>query len=212
MALQDETGSASGVEGSAAATSPPATHFRVINALNGCEIKLDNDKLKVSLRIYDNTTLEWLLPRVSEALEYPASHVRLTVGSTTVKYIHRISERKETRLVDLNQPPDRCGRHLIIQAMKLQRPKSFLTSSSCLCDFGGCCMQCMVPSSVYCIGCGNNGCCRSQNCGHKCCEEGRQPLNDHCSFRGCKPWWRDNLADAQSMTRGVLRREKSTAP
>ena len=117
-----EPGYASRVEGSAAATSPPATHFRVINALNGCEIQLPP---YIHLRVRDKITLEWLLPLVSDAFDYPASHVQLIVGSTTVKFIHRISERKQTRLVDLNQPPHRYGRPLIIQAMKLPRPKFF---------------------------------------------------------------------------------------
>jgi len=109
-----------------------ATHFRVINAFNENEIQLPH----AHLRIRHNTTLEWLLPHVSEALEYPASHVQLILGSTTVKYIHRIriSERSETRLPDLARHVH--ARSMTIQAAMLQRPEFFVMTTRtgvCVC-------------------------------------------------------------------------------
>ena len=55
----------------------------------------------------------------------------------------------------------------------------------------------MVPGPSICNGCGNNGCCRSGNCGHDCCERyGRNQfsdwhhgLTDRCPQKGCKPSW-----------------------
>lgn len=142
---------------------------------------------RLSMRIYPETTVEWLMSYVAKALSWPISHVQLTVGSTSVKYIHRIKERSRTRLVtflDEKQP-------LVIRATRLERPKR-MEDGLCLCDFGGCCVLCRVPGRRECKGCGNNGCCRSGNCGHRCCERNvkRPRLADtYCQFKGCAPAW-----------------------
>ena len=65
----------------------------------------------------------------------------------------------------------------------------------CLCNFGQCCVRCAVPSSYVCWGCGNNGCCRTGDCGHQCCEdidENTCPVGidqNTCRRVGCRPEW-----------------------
>ena len=148
---------------------------------------LDMDIKRLSTRIYPETTVEWLLPYVAEGLQWPISHVQLTVGTTIVKYVHRIKERSMTPLVNFLDEKQL----LVIHATRLRRPRR-MGDGLCLCDFGGCCVLCRVPGKRVCKGCGNNGCCRSGNCGHQCCERHvkRPRLADtHCPFKGCAPAW-----------------------
>ena len=138
-------------------------HFEVRNALTGEVI----DVHPCSTRIDENTTVEWILPEVAAKLSWPASYVRLMVAQTVVVYTHRIRDRNQTFMKNL----DPTAEVLTLEAMKMPRPEFFEEASDlCLCDFGGCCCYCMVPGPSVCNGCGNNGCCRSGNCGHGCCE------------------------------------------
>ena len=145
-------------------------HFRVQNPVTGCVI--DH---RLSTRIHNNITLEWILPNVAEALSWPASHVQLIVGQTVVGRAQYSRDRTETFLSDFE-----CTNGLlIIHAVKLPRPEAFTGSGpivTCLCDFGGCCCFC----EDGCAGSGNNGCCRSGNCGHECCESDNPPVEERC--------------------------------
>ena len=159
--------------------------FRVVN-LDGDTIALDHR----DSRIHEAVTLEGLLPDVATAMNWPVSHICLVVDNTIVKYIHRISERKRTRLLDLCSVGTEC----IVQAIKIGPPDKFLPEEVCICDFGGCCCECMVASNRPCEGCGNDGCCRTGNCGHSCCESRcfrgeASDLTLRCLLEGCKPWW-----------------------
>ena len=167
--------------------------FNVINAINGEEVVLDS---WYSTRIDDNLTLEWLLPIVAEKLEWPVSHTLLLIDDEgtgeriTVGYIHRIRDRTCTRLIDFCSRDTECKNVFV---MKLPPPDNF-GPGSCICDFGGCCCECMVPGPYICMSCGNNGCCRCGDCGHKCCEERRagtqcQGTIRTCAMIGCRPSW-----------------------
>ena len=106
--------------------------------------------------------MEQLLSDVAEIISWLESHVRLIVGDVVVSYIHRLCDRTETFMVNL----DPTSTPLTIQAVKLPRPEYFdATSGQCLCDFGGCCCHCKKG----CRGCGNNACCVLNSCGHECC-------------------------------------------
>ena len=170
-------------------------HFEVIHSITGQPINLNKpvQGFGISMRIDDNTTLEWILPHVARALHWPASHVRLTAGETAVGYTHRISERGETYLKNILGPGQP---KLIIQATKLARPERF-ERGECLCDFGGCCCDCMALGifAYVCPGCGYNGLCGLGDCGHQCCEDKRKPSGatrtfvDRCKIEGCQPYW-----------------------
>ena len=135
------------------------SHYAVHNSLTDEVINLS-----LSTRIYENTTVEWILPAVAAALSWPVSYVKLVVGQTVVTYAHRIRERTETYMKHF----ECADKVLIIQATKIPRPATFTDSYPilCLCDFGRCCCYCVNG----CAGSGNSGCCRSGNCGHDCCE------------------------------------------
>ncbi len=164
--------------------------FQVINSLTGERIEVPTS---VDTRIHTVTTLERILPYVAESLRWPVSHVSLSAGGTTVKYIHRIKHRTVTRITELEMFQTSESQTFVIQATALQRPRTFTNEDEiiyCLCDFGGCCRRCRVPGARSCRGCGNNTCCRSQNCGHQCCEEGSVVNGEeHCPFSGCQPAW-----------------------
>ena len=155
--------------------------FEVRNSLTGEEIILP----RCSTKVHENTTLEWLLPQVAEVLAWRVSHVKLTVGQITVAYVHRIGARTETFLKDCPT----CGTGVLsILATKMPRPEVF-SATVCLCDFGGCCRECNVPADCPCVGCGNNGCCRSGSCGHDCCKRSQNGFTDRCSIPGCRQHW-----------------------
>ena len=139
--------------------------------------------------------MESILLDVARARHWPASHVRLTAGETTVGYTRRIPERGETYLKTfrgLGQPK------LITRATQLARPECF-EEGQCLCDFGGCCRDCMVPGILaeVCPGFGYSsiGLCWSGDCGHQCCEDKRKPSGatktfvDRCKIEGRQPHW-----------------------
>ena len=170
--------------------------FQVVNACTGATIPMGQN----STRVYENTTLEYilLLNPIAHNLQWPVSHIALIVGQVVVKYIHRIARRSKTYILPLMAAKS----HLItIQALRLPRATSFSglqdvdaddnNFSECLCVFGVCCRKCQVAGSSICSGCGNNGCCRSQNCGHDCCTTDVDVLPiklDGCPFSGCKQW------------------------
>ena len=170
-------------------------HFEVRNALTGKVIDVD----PCSTRIDENTTVEWLLPKVAARLSWPCSYVRLVVAQTVVAFNPGRPSRKQKTFMKNIDP---TAEVLTIEATKMPRPEFFEEDSGlCLCDFGGCCCYGMVPGQSVCNGCGNNGCCRSGNCGHECCEHYmasvfQHSFTDWCPQRGCKPWW-----DKESCTR-----------
>ena len=151
------------------------SRFRVQNFLTGCVIDLRDH----STRIRYNTTLEFMLPIVAEALSWPVSHVQLIVGQTVVARAHDIRQRTETFMSNL----ECTDGVLIIQAVKLPRPDTFIVCDdgyapcdTCLCDFGGCCLFC----ANGCAGSGSNSRCRNGDCRHACCASHNPPVEDWC--------------------------------
>ncbi len=77
-----------------------------------------------STRVYENTTLEYilLLNPIAHNLQWPVSHIALIVGQVVVKYIHRIARHSKTYILPLMAAKS----HLItIQALRLPRATSF---------------------------------------------------------------------------------------
>ena len=158
--------------------------FQVIKACTGEQIDLGH----YSTRIDDVVMVEWILDPVAKALDWPVTHVALNVGDVTVKYVTPRAHRTQTFMKSFVE----FGKVLTIQAVRLPRPTEF-TERNCICDFGGCCRLCLVvQGGSMCSGCGNNGCCRSQNCGHLCCESrqnNRADIHATCPFTGVLNIW-----------------------
>ena len=139
----------------------------------------------LTARVYDDTTVESLLPLVADKLSWPISHVQLVIGHTVVRRRHRIADRTRTLLKDFASAN---AEYPVVQAIKRPYPE-FFPSGLCICDFGGCCCECTVPGFYVCKGCGNNGCCRCGNCGHICCEKQLTGFEERCRMVGCIPDW-----------------------
>jgi hypothetical protein len=145
----------------------------------------------VSTRVRENTSLEWFLPYVAEAVEWPIDHIALHTLGVTVRYVHRFRDRTATLLEDLASTAGHQDRIIPVVVELLPPPLIYNGVGHCVCDFWGCCCLCSVPSASICEGCGNNGCCRAGDCGHPCCEGGAG-LGDVrllCERQGCRPWW-----------------------
>jgi len=155
--------------------------------LTGQEIVLPR---RISTRVSRVTTLEWFLPYVAAAVEWPVTHIALHSLGKTVQHVQRTHERTWTLLEELANNARYHGEVIPIAVLLLPPPLLY-NDGSCICDFGGCCRLCFVPSNTGCSGCGNNGCCRSGNCGHPCCKKmvGLQDVLHRCDRQGCRPWW-----------------------
>ena len=115
-------------------------------------------------------------------------------------------------LLDLAERHGQDPREPIHVMVELLPPPPSYTEGLCVCDFGGCCRRCRVPSDFVCEGCGNRGECRSGECGHECCRlmwfvcEDRTEAGDvllqagdvlseagdglsFCAIQGCQPRW-----------------------
>jgi hypothetical protein len=179
--------------------------FEVVRSITGERVQLPHLSNRLSNRFYENTTVEWVLEQVGQHLHWPTSHLTLGAGETTVRYIHRISEIPNTKIIDLamasgytvdltaTQAHD--ARPFTLQLTKLPPPDNFSGRGLCLCNFGGCCRACNAPNNTPCWGCGNNGCCRTGDCGELCClgviqRSSRRPFV--CPLVGCVPCWIDD--------------------
>ena len=137
----------------------------------GCEIFCsctgEEIKTKVSTKIYENSTLEGLIPYVAESMSWHSEFVELSVGNTTARYTHRKADQSHTLLKHIQA---HGMSKLRITASPLPRPETFTGSDSryCLCDFHDCCLTC-VRCESGCDYCGSDACCRCGNCGHRCC-------------------------------------------
>ena len=140
-------------------------------------------------RVDELSTLEEFLRPVAQALDWRVSHISLTLNHVTVAYTARISQRTRTNILSLVSDRDDSLEPVTVTVYKFPPPTDFRDYAGCMCDFGGCCCNCSVQSSTECWGCGNNGCCRSGNCGHPCCEIAEVRPNQGCPISGCKPWW-----------------------
>ena len=152
---------------------------------------------RASTRIDACTTLEWYIPYVAEALNWPAHKIRLCYGDVVVEYKHRINDRTHTRCMEL-LALGLSSEDLVVNVVKLPLG-SFAEEGDCACDLGrgSCCLLCRVAGPQPCDGCGNTGCCRSGSCGHSCCESPGSTGNyvNLCSYDGCGHYWAHYVRD-----------------
>ena len=133
----------------------------------------------------------WICEACCQALAWPREFMTVTVNDESFNFprLRRQQEHLHRRLLDIVETSQRE----IVVTYYLRMPSNFrdpIANGYCLCAFGGCCKLCIYPSSEVCGGCGNNGCCRTDNCGDECCEgeEITEPER-RCPFLGCKPEW-----------------------
>ena len=162
--------------------------FELVNTSGGETIALRD----YSGRIYQETDISWVLRIAGELIDWPLGSLSLVVGRRTFKWCHRIALRDRTSLLKLRAE---CVKEGVIHpagtlkiGVVLDAPPERFERGSCICDFRGygccvtgrtdgwsrCCEQIMqrgLEAHYECRLCGNNGCCRSGNCGHPCCEE-----------------------------------------
>ena len=105
-----------------------ARKFEVRNALTGEVI----DVHPCCTRIYENTTVEWILPRVAAKLLWLASHVCLVVGTTVVEGPQQLRVENNPQMRDETQTFmkhfDVFSPVLTFDAMKMPRPEFFWRS------------------------------------------------------------------------------------
>ena len=146
-----------------------------------------------------STRIKDVFSACCETLQWPREFMILRMGGNTYKWPRLLSEQQHLHILVTTLIPSSGSQQLSDVSYDftcLRRvPHNFQSPDSqgyCLCNFGGCCRLCFVPSSEVCWGCGNNGCCRSVNCGCSCCEspKGIHPER-RCPISGCIPWWAD---------------------
>ena len=146
----------------------------------------------ISMRVDTHTYLEWFLRDVANAVDRPQAYIRLHVFDRSVQHVPQ--DKTRTMLLALAEHHEQDPHEPIHVMVELLPPPPSYTSTLCLCDFGGYCRLCRVPSNTICGGCSNKGCCRCGNCGHECCEDrvGTEAVLSCCAIQGCQPRWASN--------------------
>jgi hypothetical protein len=148
-------------------------HVRFREAATGDELRLPEG---ICTRVRKDNTAEWYFQHVAAVLDHPMYFLRFVFvtdmdgESRSIRCRRLLSEQSHTLLTSIRQ--ERDG-EVWVSVVKDDPPSDYgqgACQGFCVCDFGGCCRLCLVPSSVICRACGNNGCCRTGNCGHECCE------------------------------------------
>ena len=144
-------------------------------------------------RVKRSTTVKDIFVAVSHAVQWPREFMQLRIGDKAYDFPILISKQKhlETFVMSLISYPHQTFQDApvgIIVFYDLRMPTDF-NGIYCLCDFGGCCRLCNVPSNQICKGCGNNGCCRVVECGCDCCEDPNVQPQRRCPILGCRPKW-----------------------
>ena len=144
----------------------------------------------IATKVYSHCPVEWYFDAVSTALDWPTSHISFMVTDNchkrhVLKHFIRKVLCSNTLLTDLQCDTEKV---VWVDVVKEASPKDYSGLCRCACDFGSCCQLCMVPSCRECDGCGNNGCCRTGDCGHNCCEQAEiVDANRLCPYSGCSP-------------------------
>ena len=184
--------------------------LRVYAALDGKELHMLDTRYanpRPFKYVSPSTRIMDVFSAVCKTLQWPAEFMILIIGSNTYKWPRLLSEQQHLQILVTT----------LITSSGFQRlsgvscnftylrwvPDNFQAHDArgyCLCIFGGCCRLCFVPGDGICWGCGNNGCCRSVNCGCYCC---KSPKGFHperrCPIAGCRPEWADGgLTQAES--------------
>lgn len=128
----------------------------------------------ISTRIRIDTNLECYLRHVAEAIDWPMSHIALCPQGhpdVTVRMLppDRPDDEEEVFPITLISRLFPNGGDVVVKVMKMSPPVDFCSYGGCACDFGSCCILCTAPDFGVC--CGQDACCRSGDCGHRCCAE-----------------------------------------
>jgi hypothetical protein len=118
----------------------------------------------ISTHIRSDTNLEWYLPYVAEAINWPMSHIALFPEDHPDDIVWMLPP---TNTLISRLFPN--GGDVVLKVMKMPPPAEFGSYGGCACDFGSCCKLCTAPEPHAC--CGQDACCRCGDCGHWCCEE-----------------------------------------
>ena len=147
-----------------------------------------------------STTIKDVFSACCKTLQWPEEFMILENGGNTYEWprLTREQEHLYTLVTTLTPSSGSQGLSDVSYDFTFLRrvPDNFQAPGArgfCLCHFGGCCRLCFVPSNRPCWGCGNNGCCRSANCGCSCCESPRGiDPERRCPLMGCRPEWADD--------------------
>ena len=166
----------------------------VFIGFGGEEIKL-RDTIGRSIEIHSDDLVEDLFEPCSAALCWSTTHLQLAVAGRTFMQPWQRRKQTQTKFVDILAPWELLQPVAVTVIMQLP-PEDFSAPGEqrlCVCHFGGCCKLCRCPGSGICPGCGNNGCCRSNDCGCACCEGSvtiadleRKPRALFCPYKGCR--------------------------
>ena len=173
--------------------------LRVRNASNGEELLVPRPFNHVDR----GTTIKDVFAAVSRALPWPHEFMQLLIGDKAFDFPHRLDKQEhlDTLLMSLISSSGFERLSDVIPEITVSYlrwiPTDFRAPDAegyCLCNFGGCCTVCNVPSNQICGGCGNNGCCRTGSCGCDCCCEGYKDFQPQrrCPILGCRPEWAQN--------------------
>ena len=179
--------------------------LQIRNAISSENLAISNQRYAIPRpldRVKEYTTLRDVFLACSQALSWPCEFMTLIIDDQVFDFPRLISRQGhlDMKVIDVVQPQPLDE---ILVRYHLQIPSNFQDPNAqgyCLCNFGGCCKLCKVPGGEICSGCGNNGCCRSNDCGCECCLAGStnnsfQPVR-RCPRVGCQPRWSDsNLPD-----------------
>ena len=148
--------------------------------------------------VREDTTLGEVFKAASKAKDsWPVEWMKVVTGDHQFEWprLLKLQEHLRTPVIQLCGDPNADG---ILVTVCFSFPDNFQdpkASGYCLCNFGGCCRLCYVPSCVVCPGCGNNGCCRSNDCDYSCCDAIEKGVGFQaqmrCPVSGCRPAWAD---------------------
>ena len=149
--------------------------------------------------VREDTTLGEVFKAASKARDsWPVEWMKVVIGDHQFEWprLLKSQEHLRTLVIQLCGDPNADG---ILVTVCFSFPDNFQdpkASGYCLCNFGGCCRLCYVPSCVVCLGCGNNACCRSNDCDYSCCDAIEKGVGFQaqmrCPISGCRPAWADS--------------------
>ena len=139
-------------------------HF--YQASSGDEIFLPG----ICMKVRPHSEVEWYFSHIAPLLICPQEFISFVVTDVAgdihvIRYKRLISEGSHTLLTSLKKEADGT----VCVAVKCDEAPTDYPTGSCVCDFGGCCRLCGSNVPREC--CGTDGCCRSAECGHECCEK-----------------------------------------
>ena len=140
-------------------------HF--YQASSGDEIFLPG----ICMKVRPHSEVEWYFSHIAPLLICPQEFISFVVTDVAgdihvIRYKRLISEGSHTLLTSLKKEADGT----VCVAVKCDEAPTDYPTGLCVCDFGhGCCRLCGSNVPREC--CGTDGCCRSAECGHECCEK-----------------------------------------